>query len=225
MSHATLLALFMLAFLIADRAPVGAATRERTSFLQATLRPVDDAARVPDFLTFRAQLQVAIARRDLDAVMAALHPDVKLSFGGDDGIATFAPLWSPTAPDTKLWETLACVLALGGTFIDDTTFTAPYVFTQWPQDVDAFEHVAIVGSGVRVRAAPNTAAAVLDSLSFVIVPLADPSSLDEEWLPVRLPAQRIGYVHRRYARSPIDYRISFVKQGGRWRIVMFLAGD
>lgn len=34
-----------------------------------------------------------------------------------------------------------------------------------------------------------------------------------------------GRVETRYLRSPIDYRAIFSKVGGRWQIMMVLAGD
>lgn len=193
---------------------------------QPALPPVDEAAASPDFFSFRAQLQSAVARRDAAAVMAALHPNVKLSFGGDAGLADFETTWRPSAPDSPLWEALGSVLALGGSFAPDGTFTAPYVFARWPADRDAFEHVAVVGSGVRVRAAPAASAPVVGALSLCIVRLSEPLSPDPgSWARVELGAGRTGYVDGRYVRSPIDYRARFAKIDGRWQITLFLAGD
>ena len=57
--------------------------------------PVDEAASVPDFFSFRAQLQAAVARRDVAVVLGALSRDVKLSFGDDAGIEDFKRIWQP----------------------------------------------------------------------------------------------------------------------------------
>ena len=192
---------------------------------QATLPPVDQATAVPDFFSFRAQLQAAVARRDADAVLSVLSKDVKLSFGGDAGSADFKTLWKPDAPDSVLWETLATVLALGGTFAADGTFTAPYVFAAWPEDRDAFSFMAAIGSGIRVRSAPSSTAPVVDALDFAIVEIVEPTAADAKWVRIRLPPDRIGFVDRRLLRSPIDYRINFAKLDGRWQVVSFLAGD
>lgn len=196
-----------------------------TAWPQARLLPVDQATAVPEFFSFRAQMQAAVARRDAAALLAALSDDVKLSFGGDVGIEDFKRMWTPAAADSKLWETLATALALGGTFAADGSFTAPYVFTRWPRDKDAFTHLAAIGSGIRVRAAADPGAAVVGTLDFAIVELADAPSTDERWAPIKLAGGRTGYADRRFLRSPIDYRVTFVKQGGRWQISTFLAGD
>ncbi len=86
------------------------------------LIPMDQAASRPDFFTFRAQLQTALARRDVAALLAVVHPNIKNGFGGDDGKANFEVKWRPAAADSEVWATLAEVLALGGTFESPDTF-------------------------------------------------------------------------------------------------------
>lgn len=192
---------------------------------QTRLVPVDQAALVPDFFSFRANLQVAVARHDVEAVFFALRKDVRLSLGPDEGLENFKDIWRPYAADSNLWETLASVLSLGGTFAPDGTFTAPYVFTQWPQSKDAFDHRAVIGAGVRVRNSASASAPVIGSLDFTVVELAEAPAADAKWVAIKLSADRTGYVDRRFLRSPTDYRISFAKLEGRWQIIFFLEGD
>lgn len=195
------------------------------AFAQGRLLPVDQAAAVPDFFSFRAQLQAAVARRDLPAVLGVLHREVQLSFGGDAGVERFHALWRPAAPDSRLWEVLGSTLALGGSFAPDGSFTAPYLHSQWPQDRDGFDHVAAIGTGIRVRSAPNASAEVVGSLDFSIVERLDAPGLDAGWMRIRLAPDRTGYVDARYLRSPIDHRATFARVDGRWQLVLFLAGD
>lgn len=192
---------------------------------QQTLKPVDQAINQPDFFTFRARLQSALARRDAEAVLAVVHKDIKNSFGGNDGIEEFKKAWDIDKPDSKLWETLATVLALGGIFEPDGSFTAPYVYTQWPDAIDSFDHMAVTGSGVRVRVEPNTTALTLATLSFTIVECLPDNDPDKPWVAIRLPGGKTGYIDRRYVRSSIDYRASFSRIDGRWQLTYFLAGD
>lgn len=192
---------------------------------QQTLKPIDQAINQPDFFTFRARLQTALARRDVEAVLAVVHKDIKNSFGGDDGFDEFKKTWNLDKPDSKLWETLATVLALGGTFDEEGAFTAPYVFTSWPDDLDAFDHMAVTGNGVRVRSEPNTSAPTLATLSFSIVECLPDNDPDKPWVTIRLPSGKTGYIDRRFVRSSIDYRASFSKIDGRWQMTFFLAGD
>lgn len=189
------------------------------------LEPVDQAASVPDFFSFRARLQAAVARHDTAAVLEALSRDVKLSFGGDDGVDAFKTQWRPDAPDSALWDTLATALALGGSFDAQGRFAAPYVYSRWPAEVDVFSHVVAVGSGVRVRAAADEAAAVIGQLDFSIVALADPAGERPGWTAVKLPAGQVGHVRAQFVRSPIDFRLGFSKKSGRWQIDYFIAGD
>ena len=133
------------------------------------LPPIDEAAQRPAFFAFRARLQDAIARRDPEAILQAVHPDVRTSFGEGGGLEDFRRQWRPDAPDSPLWATLGSVLSLGGSFAADGSFRAPYVFSRWPDDVDAFEHMAVVGESVRVREGPALDAPVVGSVSFGIV--------------------------------------------------------
>lgn len=196
----------------------------------AELLPVDEAVRAPDFFTFRAQLQAAVARRDTAALLAVVHPDVRNTFGDDNGIAAFRRRWGLAEGGDDLWRELGLVLALGGSFSDDSTFTAPYVFSAWPDTLDAFEHVAVIGRGVRVRAAPDAASAVIGVLSFAVVPrVYDPKRGTEpassRWVAVRLGDGRTGFVAAGYVRSPVDYRAIFRRRGGQWQLLTFIAGD
>src|ERR1044071_8388557 len=97
------------------------------------LEPVDQAPQQPDFLAFRNELRQTIARRDVAALLRVVHPNIKSSFGGDDGIEAFKRHWRLDRPDSELWRELGAVLALGGTFLDPDQFAAPYVYSKWPQ--------------------------------------------------------------------------------------------
>lgn len=191
---------------------------------EAVLTPVDEAAMQPDFFSFRAQLAAAVARRDAAAVLAAMDEHVRTGFGGDDGRAAFERQWLPDRPDSPLWEALGAVLALGGSFTGAQQFSAPYVYSRWPGDLDAFGHVALIASDVRLRTAPRADAAVIGRASFAMLELAGPATADG-WFPVRTPDGRAGYVARTLARSPLDYRAIFERRNGRWRLVAFVSGD
>ncbi|MEP7028921.1 MAG: SH3 domain-containing protein [Candidatus Eisenbacteria bacterium] len=192
---------------------------------QPALRPVDEASKHPAFAAFRDSLCAAIERHDVDAVLAAADSNIKLGFGGDDGIAVFEK--QLRAPDTGVWRELAGTLALGGTFEAERRFVAPYVFSLWPDSLDAFEHVAITGSGVRVRARPSLRGEVLGARSYAIVSLAPGRGRPamRGWTAVLRPGGGTGYVASRYVRSPVGYRAFFVPDGGSWKMTMFLAGD
>ncbi len=197
---------------------------------EAKLYPVDEAARVPSFFVFRARLFEAIRQRDNAFAISVLSPNIKNSFGGNDGIAEFKRGWKPERPDSKLWKTMMGVLALGGSFDGDDRFTAPYTFSKFPDDFDAFEYGVIVGENVRVRKEPKPDSQVIGTLSFDIVKVSDwmpkqSGGNKQEWISVTLADDVKGYVAKEFIRSPIDYRAIFEKKDGKWQLVAFLAGD
>jgi len=192
---------------------------------QATLLPVDEAARQPEFLNFRRALQQTLASRNVSALLAVIDPNIKVSFGDDNGLDAFRRLWRPEAPDSTIWSELGAVLAAGGAFQGPATFVAPYVFARWPERFDAFDHVAVIGSGVRIRATPALSGRQIASVSYAI--LGAPAGVDarSEWTAVTLADGRSGFVASRLVRSPVGYRAFFVNGATGWRLSMFVAGD
>ena len=117
------------------------------------------------------------------------------------------------------------MLALGGTFDREGHFIAPYVFSRWPEKVDSFENVAIIGANVRVRETPKHDSPSIGSLTFVTSPVLAEQKGHEGWTAIRLPKGKAGYVLSQYARSPIDFRAIFERIDNRWRLTSFVEGD
>ncbi len=203
-----------------------------TSAQIAVLEPVDEAAQDPSFILFRARLLEAAQARDTSFVLSILDPDVKVSFGAENGVDGFRLMWltGMRPEDSDLWAVLTRAVALGSTYragevVGEAGASAPYVFEAWPDSLDAFEHLAVIGENVRVRAAPSLAAATLTALTYSIVPTIYDPDLDPAWRRITLADGQTGYVAARFLRSPIDFRIGFAKTAGRWRIQYFVAGD
>jgi hypothetical protein len=186
------------------------------------LLPVDQAATQPDFFTFRARLQTAIARRDEAAVLAAADPGIRTSFGDDDGLATLR--MKLRDPEGTLWADLATALALGGTFRSPDSFVAPYAFAEWPGGADSFECALVIGDRVRVRASASPDSAVVGRVSHEIVQVL-PAQRETAATHVRLSNGVTGYIASTFVRSGVDYRAIFQKTGGEWRLRAFVAGD
>ena len=197
----------------------------------AGLLPQDEASRQPDFFTFRARLLVSLAQRDTLTLLNGIASEIRNTFGDDNGVDAFRRRWRLTEPDSELWSELATVLALGGTFQNDSTFVAPYTFSRWPAEYDAFDYLAVVGSGVRVRGEPSLTAPVLTRLGFEVVqrartPRRSLTTAEAAlWEPIQLRDGRIGYIARRWLRSPVGYRAVFMRRGLEWIMVSFIAGD
>lgn len=186
--------------------------------------PVDEAPRDPGFAAFRDTLLRIVERRDTTALFAIIAPEIKSSFGGDDGIAGFREHWRLGEPETELWAVLQDVLQHGGRFSGPDHFYAPYTFDALPDSLDAFEHLIVRDSGVVVRERPDASSAALATLSFDIV-RAGPYSADPSWRAIALANGRMGYIEGTRIRSPIDYRAGFERRAGRWWLVVLVAGD
>lgn len=197
--------------------------------VQRPFVPVDEGAKNPGFFAFRAALQAAIARRDVEGLMSRVHSDVRAGFGEQDGIAAFRETYHPERAESSMWAELAEVLALGGKFIAPHTFEAPYVSAAWPPDVDGFEHVAVVAEAVRVRAAPGPLARQIGTVGFEILPLGETALArgirqDDEWTSVRFGG-REAFIATRYLRVASGFRAVFAFEQGRWQMIAFVAGD
>ena len=125
------------------------------------LCPVDEGASDPSFAAYRTRLEVAVRRRDADALLALVDPDIRTSFGGTGGIDHFRAQWKLDAPDSALWPELDAILSSGGTFRGPAaarSFWAPYVYSAWPEGKDSFTHVAALGPDVEVRESASASA-------------------------------------------------------------------
>ena len=185
--------------------------------------PRDEADQRPDFAEFREQLRQAVTRRDADAVIAVLHPQIKVGFDGSDGPDAFKERHLKN-PEEDFWKEFGAVLSMGGRFAPNE-FTAPYTFTDFPNDLDAFECMVVTGRDVLLRAAPRSTARIVARLDHHVVQVFFDDATNGAWRRVETADTRVGYISSRYLRSPIDYRASFRFENGRWWLVMYLAGD
>ena len=203
---------------------------------QGRLFPVDEAKKDASFYAFRERLLRAVRGRDERFILSILDPNIELSFGGHRGIKDFKEMWLTKNSREDLWAELNAVLSLGGAFVTSgggKRFCAPYTFTNFPDDVDAFEYAAIIGNNVRVRARPSLSAPIISTLSYDIVRADfyyDPNDPREEkdtpgWVKITTPGGKQGYVAAKFIRNAVDYRACFRKVKGSWRMTAFIGGD
>lgn len=141
--------------------------------------------------------------------------------------------WKPEDINSEVWNTLARLLRLGGTFEESKNeFWAPYVFSRFPDHDGGFDFSAIIARDVRVRSEPNDKAPMIASLSYdIVLNLSGSDSperknrADSAWVRIRLPDGREGFVSAQFIRSPTDYRAGFKKTGGKWLLTHLVAGD
>ena len=188
-----------------------------------TLPPKDESGRDAKFAAFFARFREIVRKKDHAALLHVVDPNIKNSFGGDDGIANFNRIWEMDRDDSPVFGTLARLLGLGGSNFSPETYCAPYVAVRFPDDLDAFEHLVVSGTGVRLRAEASVTSPVLDRFSFDIVRMVEHGP---EWTQVRTLSGVNGFVATRYLYSPVGFRACFVRrETGDWLLSMLVAGD
>ncbi|HEX2060416.1 MAG TPA: SH3 domain-containing protein [Thermoanaerobaculia bacterium] len=181
---------------------------------------VDEASADPALVAYRNELLAAVRRRDADAVVALADPNIRTSFGGSGGSDELRRMLG----EPGMWDDLEQILTNGGTFLegsDRTAFWAPYVYSAWPEEHDAFTRYAVIGDDVPLYDAPD--GKPVATLSRNIVERAsEPSGT---WTRIRTADGRSGFVATKLLRSPVGYRAGFNKDGERWRMTGLVAGD
>ena len=72
-------------------------------------------------------------RKDGKFLLSIVDPNIQISFGGEEGIRAFRELWKPEDVNSEIWNTLAQLLRLGGTFGESRNeFLAPVYFQPVP---------------------------------------------------------------------------------------------
>lgn len=195
--------------------------------------PRDDAAKDPSFAAYRAALMKAVKKRDVERLVAASTPEIKLSFGGQHGRKTLRALLSGKGAEGAdrpafYWRELETILGMGGVFNKHGNFCAPYPscvdVTPCP-DCDAFDTIFVTAKNAPAHAKPDGKSRVVSRHSYNVLRYDFDKKSPEDWLPVKLPTGGTGYVRRTDLRMPVDYRAYFTKIDGKWMMKMFLGGD
>lgn len=181
--------------------------------------PVDEASQDATFVAYRDELLAAVRARDAESVVALADPNIRTSFGDDGG----ADALRKKLAETETWADFEQLLSLGGTFrgeAESRSFWAPYVYSAWPEEHDAFTSLAVIGKDVPLRTSNAANAETVALLSYDIVMRAEGSGVN-----VKTADGRTGFVDPAMLRSPVGYRAGFMKSGGRWRMTALVAGD
>jgi hypothetical protein len=190
---------------------------------------IDEGKSDPQFALFRDNLIHAIKNDNLEWATNRIASDIKFSFGAEGGKQDLLESWAG-APEAKrnFYSELLTVLELGGQFKSYDSrryFVAPYVFSAWPDEFDAFEYMAVIGKDRAVFAGPDATLKPEATLAFTIVKRGYPPDAKEGWVNIEYDADKWGWIDEGSVRSPIDYRAMFEKRRGSYYLVTFVAGD
>jgi len=198
-----------------------AATSSAPAVTGPKLMPVDDAPQDAALVAYRNQLLEAVRRRDADAVVALVDPKIRTSFGDGGG----AEELRTTLAKEGVLEELELVLSRGGTFVgegESRSFWAPYVYSAWPDEHDAFQSLAVIEDNVPLRESKDASSPVVATLGYDIVTLVISEGALRQ---VKTADGKVGWVDARHVRSPVGYRAGFNKVQGQWKMNAFVAGD
>jgi hypothetical protein len=190
------------------------------------VQPVNDIQADSDFGKFIAEFENALDSKDSAYILAHMHPNAKLSFGGATGLSGMQSYWKFDTKDTEFYTVMKNTLKYGLVDQDKagTQYQGPYIFTNFPNTYDAFTFLVCVGEDVNVRQRPTTKAEVIGQLDYDVVKSLD-YEVKDGWYKIQMPNGDRGYVAESLLRSPIDYRVNFSKYEEKWVFDFFVAGD
>ncbi|MDP9414100.1 MAG: hypothetical protein M3Q08_08405 [Pseudomonadota bacterium] len=188
-----------------------------------TLPPRDECKALPGFVSFRAQLAAAVARRDAKFLLSVADPEIAVHFGDGSGRDAFAAEWKlKEKQPSSIWPEIARMLRLG-CGAEDGTAWMPYFFQRFPDEIDPFEGVVVVRPGAQLWASAR-GRPIRPLRLWTVIEVAEWSPRGG-WGRVKLRDGKRAYVREADVRSPLHYRMIFERRKGRWMMTAFIAGD
>lgn len=174
------------------------------------------------------RMRKAVSARDRRALETLLSPTFRVEFDAGKGPAAFRRHWKPDSPATPLWTVLERLLDLGGTLYSPTLFAAPYVYTQFPTDLDLLGHVVAFRDAVPLCERPEPGTPAVAVARHTILPLAQPLAppvllSPGQFLEVKHPEAGRCFVSSGDVYSPAGHRAFFEKRAGRWHWITLAA--
>lgn len=202
-----------------------------------------------DFSQFKLRLLDATQRADANFIRALATPQTQWNYGGTTDIDSY----NIDSNQSQFWAYMNKAVSAGcdidsqAKAANKEPGSAVWVcpgLTKVKQSIRPdrpnFGHLAILGQNVNVRAEPGAGGRVVGSVSYDYVSVNPnaynslPAGTQEQlqadvvngWTPVRLRTGQQGWIQNRYVYDEEnDYRVSFVRTNGQWRLRYFLRGN
>ena len=215
-------------------------------------QPTGTQTAAPDkssFSQFRVRLLDAISRRDANFIRAIVTSETEWNYGGTLNLDSY----NIEDKNSKFWAYMDKAISLGCATDNQAKVANKEPGSDvWvcPDVAKALESIrpdkpnvgqlAILGQNVNVRAKPGADAksvgivsydfVAFDGSTFNSLPEPMQKAVKEKvvdgWTPVKLRNGEKGSVLNRYVYdSETDYRVSFVRTRGQWRLRYFLSGN
>ncbi|TPE43698.1 hypothetical protein [Pontibacter mangrovi] len=203
--------------------------------LEAPLLLPDTTATDAKLQAYLQDLTKAVQAQDAQQLQKLTAPDIRTGFGEEGGWESFAKQWQPGKADSEVWLLLDHLLRLGGGYplaSNKDLYALPYVYSNWPDSVDAFMHIAVTKTGAILREEPAANAPARCTLNHYILKVDYEKSYPEgapqkEWWHVQSPDGALqGYLHHADVHSPVGYRAIFNRsKNGAWQMTALVNGD
>ena len=201
------------------------------------LLPPDQAVPDASLRLYLEQLREVVQAQDTQRLQTLLELNIRTGFDGSGGWEAFSRQWQPENAASEIWLLLDNLLRLGGGYMansNPTLYALPYVYSNWPDSLDAFSHVAVTTTGATLREQSTANAVGICTLDRVILqtdysksyPQGD-AAARKEWWYVQTPDGKLsGYVSQSDIYSPVGYRAIFNQNTqGKWHMTALVAGD
>lgn len=202
-----------------------------------------------DFSQFRQRLLDAVQRSETQFIHAIVTPETQCNYGGTLNLESY----KIEDHQSKFWAYLNKAVTQGCGIDEEanalekepgsSVWNCPnltQVKASIRPDRPNFGHLAIIGEAVNVREEPGMGSKIIGSVSNDYVSFNPagydkyPAGVKEQmqsdpitgWTPVRLRTGQQGWIINQYVYDEEnDYRVSFVRSGGQWRLRYFLPGN
>lgn len=194
-----------------------------------------------DFSQFRPRLLEAVKRRDANFIRALMTPQTQW---GQSGASNLDALKIDDS-QSSFWQDMekavgsGCKIESNTTGVENEPESDIWICPNIPEKaISSPEQVAILGQKVNVRSEPSTNGSIVTTLSKELVRFDSetftnsPQQMQalaiapDGWTPVILANGKQGWVQNRLVYyKPRDYRVSFVRSRGQWRLRYFLRGE
>ena len=195
--------------------------------------PIDEGANDASWQAYKARLLAALEKKNRQALMAAVDPNVDNGPDVKRGVSEFRRRWDFDKDKSPMWDELRKALSLGGAYVKNDRgprrFCTPYVAAKWPTTHDPFAFGAITARDVLVKSEPSSESRTLGTVTHLVVKVHDWEVADktqgfaQNWTKIEL-RDTPGYVPEEQIRSPIEHMACFSVSGGAWRLTSFTAG-
>lgn len=204
--------------------PAGpAAVAEQARVVKGRYAPRDECSALSGAAAFRADLAAAVAARDANRLIGLADPRIKLDFGGGYGTNLLRERLADKQYD--LWAKLDEIVTLGCATSANGEITMPWLFAQDFGDLDVLNSLIVTGEDVPLHTAADAASSEVARVSWDAVTMAESWSPDAPFFKVSTTDGKTGYIARGRTRPIAGYRLIAAREGGKWRLTMFIAGD